>query len=247
MNAAMRLLAWSLALVLVALPVVAVLNGWIAAERWPMRRLQVTGEFVHIDPEQVRGAAQPHLGDGFFAVRLEDVRSAVGALPWVKRVEVRKRWPDVLEVALVEHRAWARWGEDRLLSDRGEFFAAPASAELDALPQLAGPDARVDEVVALFNHARAAFAATGRQLRGARLSPRGSWSLELADGVQVVIGRADPKPRLARFLRVLPQLVTAEQRTLVRADLRYTNGFALTWADIPAAGGAKQSTQQART
>lgn len=247
MNAAVRLLAWSLALALVALPFVAVLNGWIAAERWPMRRLQVTGEFVHVDPEQVRAAALPHLGDGFFAVELEQVRTAVAALPWVQRVEVRKRWPDVLEVALVEHRAWARWGEERLLSDRGEFFVAPASAELDALPQLAGPDARVEEVVAFYNHARSAFAATGRQVRGARLSARGSWSLQLADGVDVVIGRADPQPRLARFLRVLPQLVVAEQRTLVRADLRYTNGFALTWAEASVPVGARKTTQQART
>ena len=45
MNALLRIAAWTLAIVLVALPVVAVLNGWIAGERWPMRRLAVTGEF----------------------------------------------------------------------------------------------------------------------------------------------------------------------------------------------------------
>ncbi len=37
-----------------------------------------------------------------------------------------------------------------------------------------------------------------------------------------------------RFARLLPQLLARQARTLERADLRYTNGFALTWGE-PAA------------
>ena len=40
MNALLRILAWTFAVALVVLPVVAVLNGWIAAERWPLRTLR---------------------------------------------------------------------------------------------------------------------------------------------------------------------------------------------------------------
>ena len=32
-----QLLGWTFALVLLAMPVVAVVNGWIGAERWPIR------------------------------------------------------------------------------------------------------------------------------------------------------------------------------------------------------------------
>lgn len=230
MNAATRLSAWGLALLLLALPVAAVLNGWIASERWPMRRLQVTGEFHQVDAEQVRATVLPLLGNGFFAVRLEAVRAAIAGMPWVERVEVRKRWPDVLEVALVERRAYARWGGDRLLSDRGVLFGAEGRG-LEALPDFDGPDSRVDDVVALHNQARQLFAGTGQVVQGVRLSPRGGWSLTLRDGTEVVVGRDDAEARLARFTRLLPQLVAAEQRQLLRADLRYTNGFALVWAE----------------
>ena len=58
MNALLRILAWTLAIALVALPVVAVLNGWIAGERWPMRSLAVTGEFRQVDETAVRQAAE---------------------------------------------------------------------------------------------------------------------------------------------------------------------------------------------
>ena len=141
MNALLRIAAWILAIGLVALPVVAVLNGWIAGDRWPMRRLAVTGEFRQVDEAAVREAVLPMVRDGFFAVDLDQVRAAVAALPWVEKVEVRKRWPDRLEVSLSEHTPVARWGEDRMLSEDGELFAAPEGAG-DGLPRFEGPEDR---------------------------------------------------------------------------------------------------------
>jgi hypothetical protein len=82
----------------VVLPVVAVLEGWIGADRWPLRTLRVHGEFERVDEAALRAALLPHAQSGFFAVELGDARAAVAALPWVERAEVRKRWPDVLEV-----------------------------------------------------------------------------------------------------------------------------------------------------
>ena len=38
MNAVLRIFVWLLALSVVALPVVAVVNGWVGAERWPLAK-----------------------------------------------------------------------------------------------------------------------------------------------------------------------------------------------------------------
>jgi cell division protein FtsQ len=233
MNAAVRFLAWSIALLLVALPVVAILNGWLAADRWPIERLRLTAEYQRVTGEQVRGAVASQLGRGFFAVDLADVQRSVAALPWVDRVEVRKRWPDLIEITVHEHRAFARWGADRLLSDHGALFTAPGLEQVQGLPQLDGPDARVQEVVALFTEAQRTFSGTQLAVRGVRLSARGSWSLTLADGARIVIGRAEPAPRLQRLVRYLPQLLQGEARAFDRIDLRYTKGFAVRW--LPAA------------
>ncbi|HSD17032.1 MAG TPA: FtsQ-type POTRA domain-containing protein, partial [Thermomonas sp.] len=88
MNAVLRIAAWILAIALVTMPVVAVLNGWIAGSRWPMRHLSVTGEFRQVSEQQVRAAVVPHVGKGFFAVDLDQLRGKLAALPWVKHVEV---------------------------------------------------------------------------------------------------------------------------------------------------------------
>jgi cell division protein FtsQ len=140
MNALLRIAAWTLAVALVVAPVFAVLNGWIGGSRWPMRHLVVTGEFHQVSDLRVRSVVLPRVQHGFFAVDLPRLRAELGALAWVKSVEVRKRWPDRLEVTVVEYRPLARWGENRMLSEHGELFPAPKGLGR-RLPLFVGPDA----------------------------------------------------------------------------------------------------------
>ena len=238
MNVLLRLLAWLFAIAIVALPVVAVLNGWIGAERWPLAKLRVHGEFKRVPGEDLQKAMLPYARAGFFAVDLQQAQHAVEQLPWVESAQVRKQWPDVLEVSIVEHRPFARWGKDRLLSEQGRLFAVPQALEDAPLPELDGPDSQTAEVVELYNDSRALFAPVGVDVRRLAMDARGSWSLALDNGTEVIVGRDDARSRLARFARVLPQLARAPA-PIVRADLRYTNGFTLNWGTPPTA--AKQT------
>lgn len=242
MNAMLRLAAWLLALALVALPVVAALRGWIGAEQWPLTRLRATGEFERVDATLVRQALLPHAKRGFFAVDLKAAREAVAALPWVEQAEVRKRWPDVLEVRITEHQPFARWGDGRLLSERGALFDARGGDLPPGLPRLDGPDGRVAEVVELYQQSRAMFTPVGMDVSTVALDPRGSWTVTLHNRVrggaptEVVVGRNEARARIGRFVRLLPALLVNPERHIERADLRYTNGFALVWQAQPAAG-----------
>ena len=229
MNALLRILAWTLALLLVTLPVVAIVNGWIGAGHWPLRTLRVEGRLQRVDAERLRATVLPYASRGFFAVRLGEAQAAVARLPWVERAEVRKRWPDILEVRIVEHRPFARWGRDRLLSQHGQLFPSQGAGIPNGLPLLDGPDTRVADVVALYNESRALFAPGGIDVRAVALDPRGSWSLQLSNGTDVIVGSSEARLRVTRFARLLPQLLSQKQLPLTRADLRYTNGFALSW------------------
>ena len=231
MNALARILAWTLAVALVALPVVAVVQGWIGAERWPLRTLRINDNLQQVDPDVVREAVLPYAQQGFFAVRLDEARAAVARLPWVEQAEVSKRWPDVLEVRVSEHRPYARWGDERLLSQQGRVFPAADVDVPQGLPLLHGPDGRVEDVVELYQEASSLFAPAGYGVRALLLDSRGSWAMVLSNGTEVVIGSHQARIRMARFARLLPQLLQQKQLPLARADLRYTNGFALTWAE----------------
>lgn len=245
MNALLRVLAWAVALALIALPVVAVVNGWIGAERWPLRTLRVNDDLQRVDAQKLREAVLPHAQRGFFAVRLADAQRAVSMLPWVEHAEVRKRWPDVIEVRVVEHRPFARWGDDRLLSEQGRLFPSAGIVLPPSLPRLHGPDSRVADVVALYNESRAMFAPGGHDVRVVGLDSRGSWTLTLSNGTDVVIGSQEARLRLGRFARLMPQLLTQKPQPMRRADLRYTNGFAVTWLE-PGIGNLESGIAKAQ-
>lgn len=232
----MKSLAWAIALALISLPIIGVLNGWFASERWPVRHIELRAEYQHVSAEQIRAAVAIHLERGFFAVELADVQSAVAQLPWVERVEARKRWPDTLSLVVYERQPYARWGIDRLISRQGELFTVPGTESMQGLPRLSGPDARLREVMRFYEDCLREFSGSGLSVAAVDLSPRGSWQLTLANGAEIAVGRKDALPHLRRFLDVWPSLAAGHGVSPSYIDLRYENGFALRWAR-PAAPG----------
>jgi len=245
-DAFIKVAAWVLALGLLLLPVVAVLNGWLASGRWPVRQLVVHAGFEHVDAARVRAAVQPLLGAGFFAVRPDAVRAAVAALPWVARAEVRKRWPDTIELTIHEQQPVAHWGADRLVNRAGEIFAVADASMLEGLPQLDGPDARVHDVLLFLAQCRQRFAGTGLGVGAVSLSARGGWRLVLDTGTVLEIGREHRDARLERFLDVWPRLAPSHAEPPLSIDLRYENGFAVRWAPSAAAGAAPIGNAETR-
>ena len=233
MNAFLRIAGILLAIAVIVLPVVAVVNGWIGTERFPLTKLRVASDAKHVDDAELQKVLAPFAKQGFFAVRLDDAQVALAKLPWVEEAEVSKKWPDVLEVHIREHRPLALWDDTLLLSERGRLY--PRSAMGDALPkglpQLGGDARRVAEVLSFYNQSRELFAPLGLGVRELRQDARGSWSLRLSDGAQVIVGRQDAESRVRRFAELLPKLIAPEGRALQRADLRYANGFALKWSE----------------
>lgn len=227
-----RIAAWMVALALVATPIVAVLNGWLADDRWPVRELVVHGPFDRLDEDEVSAVATPMVAAGFFAVDLDALKAAVEGLPWVEHAEVRKQWPDRIEVRIDERVAIAFWGEDRLLSRRGQVFAADLSGVATDLPRLAGPDARAGEVWERHRAARARLAQVGFDIRATRMDARGAWSLAGVDGAEFMLGREQTTQRLERFVAAMQRLPADQRGRVAQADLRYANGFSVVWRAV---------------
>lgn len=223
----LRIAVWALALALLALPLVGLFMGWYATSHWPVRSLRVDGSFQHVSADVVRDRVRPMLHDGFFAIDPQAIRRAVAALPWVAGVEVRRHWPDQVRIRVTEQQAFARWNGGALVNRDGAVFEVPDAASYQQLPRLAGPADSVEQVVRFFVAARVQFAGVGLDLAEVRLSRRGAWRAELANGARIMIGRNKPRRHLARFVAALAQLGQARRRGFVSADLRYANGFAL--------------------
>jgi cell division protein FtsQ len=218
-----------------ALLVVAIV--WHTALRVPqtqVRAVALTGDLAHVDAQAVHGRLAGRVAGSFFGVNLDEVRSLVAELPWVRSVEVRREWPDRLVVRVEEHRPLGRWSATRLVSERGELFDGTSDA---VLPQLGGPPGTEGEVTRRFRAMRELVAPLGAEPVQVTLSARYAWQVKLSSGLVLELGRDETRSpveeRLARFVAAYPRIVAGLNRRLDYVDLRYPNGFAIRVPDLP--------------
>jgi cell division protein FtsQ len=193
---------------------------------FPVTRLEVKSVLVKTTKEEVEAATHGRIGGNFFAVAPAEVRAGLEKLPWVRRVSVRRIWPDRLEIELEEHVALARWGDEALANTHGERFIGHTD---EHLPQFLGPAGSEREVAGRYARFAAVLAPLGSGLERVVLTPRYAWQLRLASGLHVMLGRdADgAEARLRQFVEAFPETLGRIARKHEYVDLRYPNGFAV--------------------
>ena len=241
--------------------VAAVALGWalviwfVSRPIFPLRELIVLNNPVQVTEEQLEYAARLAVQGNFFMVDLDQVRATFEKLPWVRKAEVRRRWPDAIELRLEEHEAVAYWtvsesGDARLVNRQGEVFVAASNADM---PQFDGPQGSAASLLARHAQFSELLAPLGVRLVGLGVSTREAWKLHLDNGMTLVLGRDQDKSalvdRLQRFIALWPQVRESIHNIDIKvADLRYPGGFALTPADpralLPAASSASRKGKE---
>ena len=204
--------------------------GIVAPDRWPIRWLEVNGEFQRVSAEQLRASLSPEMDSSFFTVDIYGLEQAARRISWVSSVKVQKMWPDTVAVTVDEYEPVAHWNTGRLISREGEPFEVPEADELQGLPWLEGPEARLEDVLSAWVGIDEALAPIGLEVAQLSLDSRGSWSLELNNGTKVYLGRNSTDERLQRLLSSWDALMEEQEVPPQGIDLRYTNGFAVAWA-----------------
>jgi cell division protein FtsQ len=200
---------------------------------FPVTQIEVKHSLAKTTKEDIEAATRGRIGGNFFALAPGEVRAGLEQLPWVRRVSVRRVWPNRLEVTLEEHVALARWGEindnpqrQALVNTYGERFNGQTE---QALPLFLGPAGTEHEVARRYARFADAIAPLGSGLERVVLTQRYAWQLRLASGLHVMLGRdADAaESRLRRFVEAYPATLAKIARKHEYVDLRYPNGFAL--------------------
>ncbi len=207
--------------------------GIVASDRWPIRWLELNGEFQRVSAEQLRATLTPHIDSSFFTVDLRELDAAARRIPWVSSVHIQKNWPDTVGVSIEEYEPVAHWNTGQLISDHGQAFAVPEADEIQGLPWLLGPESRLEEVLDSWTEFSDLLMPLGLEISRLKLDQRGSWSLSLDNGTQVRLGRESPMDRLERLTQSWESLMHGQQDPPQDIDLRYTNGFAVFWPRNP--------------
>ena len=207
-----------------------------------VERLTVMGDVQHIDIEAIQSRLAPRVAAGFFATDLADLRHGLESLPWVYRVNIRRRWPAEIEVTLTEQRPLARWGEGGYLNHEGEFFAANPNPLYQDLPSLIGPDGAEVSLVRRYQTLAGLLEPTGLQISELSLDPLGQVSVQFDSGLSLLLGTKNISRRVARFKRLLEEELPAQAMATV--DLRYEHGAAVTFNDAELAMQGAQNRRE---
>lgn len=194
--------------------------------------IDVRGDLVGESQVALERRVGQWVGKSFFATDLAEVKTALEQRPWVETAAVRRIWPDRLVVDIREKKPLAYWNDDQLVSRAGELFAPVNRDIAGRLPRLAGPDDRVRDVIDMGRRMADTLSDHGLGFAGLTLEPRGAWTLQLANGIEVSLGRDQVAQRFERFMAVYQEQLAVRADEVQRIDARYTNGVAVQWKPL---------------
>jgi cell division protein FtsQ len=201
----------------------------------PVRVVGVDGEITYLDRQRLEAAVAEAVDGSFFSVNLDHIRAKLEQLPWVESSSVRRVWPDTLRVRVVEQVPLAYWGNDGLVSQRGEVFRPAKLPKIDGLAKLVGDDASAPRITREYLRMRSLLETVGLGLEHVWVDARQAWRLQTDNDVSIILGRRDVMPRLTRFVQLYPYLQQQMKQVPEAVDLRYTNGFTVRWREADAA------------
>jgi cell division protein FtsQ len=187
-------------------------------------RINFVGDIDHVSRDQFVSVVRKRFKGGFFNLNLREAKDSLERLPWIETVEIKRVWPNAIEVFVSERNAIARWQDGGLLDGSGELFDGALDARL---PTLDGPVGQHITVVAKYLSLSALLEPYAVSIDRLRLTKQQSWYGHLSSGVVVALGEKNMESRLERFMRFFPEAEPRFKQDVKYADLRYTNGFSV--------------------
>ncbi|HEY5862241.1 MAG TPA: cell division protein FtsQ/DivIB [Casimicrobiaceae bacterium] len=204
--------------------------AWLVRQpAFAIRDVVITTPLARASGAHLESIVREELAGTFFTLDIERARRALGGVPWVRGIALRRQWPHRLEIAVEEQTPFARWNESSLVNAAGEVFVADWNGDL---PQFNGPDGQSQTMAGRYREFAAALEPLALAVRGLTMSPRGGWQIAAAGSggaLTLDLGRDDPSGRLARFVAAHERTIGALARAgrwVEQVDLRYRNGFA---------------------
>jgi len=192
----------------------------------PIHTIKIYGPWQNLAQDDVRIA----LGDmrrGFFHLNVIQVQTKLLQLPWVNAASVARQWPDTIVITLTEQQPAAIFNGEQLFNASGKLFT-PALASFPAnLPMVWGPVAQADVIWRNYQTWQQLLSTQALQIAQLQVNDRGSWQLQLTQGMKIILGREQLLSRLQQFVSAYPQLQTRMQGIITQVDLRYPDGLAV--------------------
>jgi cell division protein FtsQ len=195
----------------------------------PIKYVRTEGEFQYLSKDDVKDILQPLVMTSFFDADMQAIHLAVSTLPWVDAVTVKRIWPDAIDIKVHEKQPFARWGKDALITESGIIFMPNTKIPIQSLITVTGPELQQVKVLEIMKGIKTALADHSMELAEFNVSDRWAWKIKLVTGLEILLGQDEQLKKLKRFLRTLAVLTQGQLDAMAVVDLRYPNGYAVSW------------------
>ena len=225
-------------LVFIGFATVLILCYWLF--NTPIAKFQVVGKTDFISEQEVEQLLQQWKNSSILLANIHGIKQKLLEHPWVKQVAIKRNWPDVLQVTIVEVLPIALWKPSIAIDCRVEYFRCQLLTEKGnyAIHRKSNPiDYTMSKIIARAEnkeHIKNKYLYSVKYLQplnlnvvSLQLSRDNEWELIVGNQIAVLVGSRDFENRIQRLAQVWDAKLQSVQNSLQRIDLRYSNGLAV--------------------
>jgi cell division protein FtsQ len=109
------------------------------------------------------------------------------------------------------------------------IFTPENIEQFQNLTLVTGPELQQVKVLEIMKGIKTALADQSMELAEFNVNDRWAWNIKLATGLEILLGRNEQLKKLQRFLKTLAVLKQEQVDVMAVVDLRYPNGYAVSW------------------
>ncbi len=192
--------------------------------------IEIKGDLKYASAEELKVDYASLFGRSLLGLSIADALEIAQSSQWVESAEVRKVWPNTLQVLVREYTPLAYWRNEQLISTSAVVIT-PRNLPKLPLPKLYGPVNSTDIVLEQFGLISQVIATTSLRISQLTLEARGAWSVTFVNGIQVKLGREEVLERLQRFIAVYKSDLSGRIEQITSVDARYPHGVAVGWKE----------------
>ena len=203
------------------------LNWLLDPRTFPISSIYIEGNH-YTSTAQIEALVAIYAVGGFFHINLPKLREAVEALPWVKYAYIERRWHNGVFLSIMEYQPVAIW-QHHVVDNTGQVLKLDTT-QLKELPIFDVEFKSIPDVLQLYQTLVIQLVKAKLYLKKIGQYPNGEKYLILRNNIKLILNREHSQLKLARCLKVLPNLLQSHSMSLIQhIDLRYAHGIAIQW------------------
>ena len=192
-------------------------------------RVVINGEFNYLSERDVIDLIDENVQTGFLTLNLPDLNRKIVEQDWIRSSSIRRSWPATLIVNIEEEIPVARWGEQQLLNNVGDYIDVINKDSVSHLPVIFSQAGDTKEIIKIYQLISELLGPVGLRIDKVESDNAGSWTLTVLSDIKIILGRDQLVEKLQRLQSVWMAELSSQEKNINAIDLRYPNGLAVKW------------------